>query len=35
MIVLQDAERNAAYYARFKPAYFMYIGPGSEKTEIF
>ena len=32
---LQNAERNAAYFARFKPGYFMYIGPGSEKTLNF
>ena len=31
-LFLHDAERNAAYFARFKPGYFMYIGPGSDKT---
>ena len=34
-LFLQDAERNAAYFARFKPGYFMYISPGSEKTWNF
>ena len=29
---LQDAERNAAYFGKFKPGNFMYIGPGSEET---
>ena len=26
---LQDAERNAAFFGKFKPKYFIYIGPGS------
>ena len=34
-LFLQDAERNAAYFARLKPGYFMYIGPGSKKTWNF
>ena len=34
-LFLQDAERNAAYFGRFKPGYFMYIGPTSEKTWNF
>ena len=29
---LQDAERNAAYFGKFKLGYFMHIGPGSEET---
>ena len=32
---LQDAERNAAYFWKFKARYFMYMGPGSEKTQNF
>ena len=28
---VQDAERSAAYFGKFKPGYFMYIGPGSEE----
>ena len=34
-LFLQDAERNAAYFGSFKPGYFMYIGPASEKTWNF
>ena len=34
-LFLQDAERNAAYFGKNKPGYFMYIGPGSEKTWNF
>ena len=34
-LFLQDAERNAACFEKFKPGYFMYIGPGSEKTCCF
>ena len=34
-VKLQDAERNAAYFGKFKPGYFMYIGPCSEKTWNF
>ena len=30
--ILQDAERNAAYFGKFKRGYFMYFGPGSQKT---
>ena len=30
-LFLQDSERNAAYFGKFKPAYLMYIGPCSEK----
>ena len=33
--ILQDLERNAANFGKFKPKYFMYIGPGSEKTWNF
>ena len=29
---LQDAGRNAAHFGKFKPGYFMYVGPGSEET---
>ena len=32
---LQDAERNAAYFGKFKPGYFMYIGPSSQETWTF
>ena len=34
-LVLQDGERNAAYFGKFKVRYFMYIVPGSEKTWHF
>ena len=30
--LLQDAERNAAYFDKIKPWYTKYIGPGPEKT---
>ena len=29
---LQDAERNATYFGKFKLGYCMYIGPGAEET---
>ena len=29
------SSRNAAYFNKFKPGYFSYIGPGSEKTWNF
>ena len=32
---LKDAETNATFFDKFKPGYFMYIGPGSEKTWNF
>ena len=32
---LQDVERNSVYFAKFKPGYSMYIGPGSEETCTF
>ena len=32
---LQDAEINAAYFGKFEPGYFMYIGSGSEGTWEF
>ena len=32
---LQDAERNAAYFGKFKPGCFMYTGPGSQETWKF
>ena len=32
---LQDAELNAAYFGKFEPGYFMYIGSGSEGTWEF
>ena len=28
-------KRSAAYFDRFKPRYFMYVGPGSEETWCF
>ena len=31
---LQDAARNAVYFGKFKPGYFMSVGPGSEKLGI-
>ena len=34
-LCVQDAERNAAYFARFKPRNFMHIGQRSEKTWNF
>ena len=29
--LVQDAERSADYFGKFRPAYFMHTGPGSEK----
>ena len=34
-LFLQDATRNAVYFEKNKHGYFMYIGPGSEKTWNF
>ena len=34
-LFLQGAETNAAYFGKFRPRYFVYIGPGSEKTWNF
>ena len=34
-LFLQDTDRNAAHFEKFKPGYFMYIGPGSGKTWHF